>query len=163
LPVPAPYGDYGRITEWRIEESLPDAIAAYAKWLVNESGWTVTERENPDQRVPIRARHICILFRRLNSHGSDVTRPYLRALEARRTATSFRGVVDELEDRAERDEASETPLAEEGTEGVRIMTVHRAKGLEFPVVILADMTCKETVGEPSRYVDPARNLCALRL
>src|SRR5579885_375294 len=305
LPVPAPYGDFGRVTEWRIEESLPDAIAAYARWLVNESGWTVTEREAPHRRVPIRPRHICILFRRLNSHGRDVTRPYLRALEARHlphvlvkggsfnereeveavrnllaaverpdddlvvfatlrgpifalpddlllefheackslnlfrplpdnlperlapvvrareilrdlhrrrnrrpiaetiadalaqtrayagiaiwptgdqalanlmrlmdharryetrsTATSFRGFVDELEERAERDEASETPLAEEGTEGVRIMTVHRAKGLEFPVVILADMTCKETVGEPGRYVDPERDLCALRL
>jgi ATP-dependent exoDNAse (exonuclease V) beta subunit len=305
LPVPEPYGDFGRIAEWAIEESLPDAIAAYAKWLVQESGWTVTEREDPDRRVPIRPRHICILFRRLNSHGHDVTRPYLRALEARHlphvlvkggsfnereeveamrnllaaverpdddlvvfatlrgpiialpddlllefhqacktmnlfrplppdlperlapivrareilrelhrrrnrrpiaetiadalgrtrahagiaiwptgdqalanimrlmdqarryearsTATSFRGFVDELEERAEGDEASETPLAEEGTEGVRIMTVHRAKGLEFPIVILADMTCKETVGEPSRYVDPERGLCALRL
>ncbi|MGO9454146.1 MAG: UvrD-helicase domain-containing protein [Candidatus Binataceae bacterium] len=305
LPVPAPYGDFGRVTDWRIEESLPDAIAAYVRWLVNESGWTVTEREAPDRRTPIRPRHICILFRRLNSHGRDVTRSYLRALEARhlphvlvkggsfnereeveairnllaaverpdddlvvfatlrgpifalsddlllefhetvkslnlfrplpddlperlapvvrareilrelhrkrnrrpiaetiadalaltrahagiaiwptgdqalanimrlmdqarryearRTATSFRGFVDELEERAERDEAGETPLAEEGTEGVRIMTVHRAKGLEFPVVILADITCKETVGEPSRYVDPARGVCALRL
>ena len=305
LPVPAPYGDFGRVTDWAIEESLPDAIAAYARWLVHESGWTVTERENPDRRVPIRPRHICILFRRLNSHGRDVTRPYLRALEARHlphvlvkggsfnereeveairnllaaverpdddlvvfattrgpifalgddlllefhklcgslnlfrklpekvpdrlapvvrarellrelhrrrnrrpiaetiadalgrtrahagiaiwptgdqalanimrlmdqarryearsTATSFRGFVDELEERALRDEASETPLAEEGTEGVRIMTVHRAKGLEFPIVILADMTCKETVGEPSRFVDPANGLCALRL
>ncbi|MGO9604073.1 MAG: UvrD-helicase domain-containing protein [Candidatus Binataceae bacterium] len=305
LPVPEPYSDFGRVTDWRIEDSLPGAIAAYARWLVNESGWTVTEREAPEQRVPIRPRHICILFRRLNSYGRDVTRSYLHALEARHlphvlvrggsfnareeveairnllaaverpdddlvvfatlrgpifalsddvllefhettrslnlfrplpddlperlapivrareilrelhrkrnrrpiaetiadalaltrahagiaiwptgdqalanimrlmdqarryearsTATSFRGFVDELEERAERDEASETPLAEEGTEGVRIMTVHRAKGLEFPVVILADITCKETVGEPSRFVDPAHGMCALRL
>jgi ATP-dependent exoDNAse (exonuclease V) beta subunit len=83
LPVPAPYGDFGRVTERAIEESLPDAIAAYAKWLVHESGWRVTEREAPGERVPIRPRHICILFRRLNSHGRDVTRPYLRALEVR--------------------------------------------------------------------------------
>ena len=48
-----------------------------------ESGWTVTEREAPDLRVPIRPRHICILFRRMNSFGRDVTRSYLRALEAR--------------------------------------------------------------------------------
>src|SRR5215469_13998497 len=290
LPVPAPYGDYGRVVDFRIDDSLPDAVAAFARWLVHESGWTVTEREEPGRRVPIRPRHICILFRRLNSWGRDVTRPYLRALEARHlphvlvkggsfnereeveairnllaaverpdddlvvfatmrgpifalgddllvefhqrchsmnlfrklpedlperlapvvrarellrelhrgrnrrpiaetiadalgrtrahagiaiwptgdqalanimrlmdqarryetrsTATSFRGFVDELE---------------EGTEGVRIMTVHRAKGLEFPIVILADLTCKETVGEPSRFVDPAQGLCALRL
>ena len=36
-------------------------------------------------------------------------------------------------------EAPEAPIVEEGSEGVRIMTVHRAKGLEFPVVILADI------------------------
>jgi ATP-dependent helicase/nuclease subunit A len=305
LPVPAPYSDFGRVTEWSIEQSLPDAIAAFARWIVVESGWTVTEREAPEVRVAVRPRHICILFRRLNSFGRDVTRPYLRALEARHlqhvlvkggsfnereeveairnllgaierpddelvvfatlrgpifalgddllleyreacgtmnlfhappdalaerlrevataretvldlhrrrnyrpiaetisdalartrahagiaiwptgdqalanimrlmdqarryearpTATSFRGFVDELEERAERDEASETALVEEGTEGVRIMTVHRAKGLEFPVVILADITCKETAAEPTRYVDPASGLCALRL
>jgi ATP-dependent exoDNAse (exonuclease V) beta subunit len=43
------------------------------------------------------------------------------------------------------------------------MTVHRAKGLEFPVVILADITCKETASEPTRHVDPETGLCALRL
>ena len=43
----------------------------------------MTERERPDERVPIRPRHICILFRRMNSFGRDVTRPYVRALEAR--------------------------------------------------------------------------------
>jgi ATP-dependent helicase/nuclease subunit A len=305
LPVPAPYGDFGRVTEYSIDQSLPDAIAAFARWIVGESGWTVTERESPEERVAVRPRHICILFRRLNSFGRDVTRPYLRALEARHlphvlvkggsfnereeveavrnllgaverpddelvvfatlrgplfalgddllleyreacgamnlfhsppeplperlgevaaaraillelhrrrnyrpiaetisdalgrtrahagiaiwptgdqalanimrlmdqarryearsSATSFRGFVDELEERAERDQASETPLVEEGTEGVRIMTVHRAKGLEFPVVILADITCKETASEPTRYVDPQSRLCALRV
>ncbi len=305
LPVPEPYGDYGRVVDWKIDDSLPEAIAAYARWLVIESGWTVTEREAPEIRVPIRPRHICILFRRMNSFGRDVTRPYLRALEARHLphvlvkggsfnereeviairnllgaierpddellvfaalrgpifaladgallefretvgslhpfrklsgefterfgevsralgvikelhrgrnrrpiaetlamllaktrahagiaiwptgeqalanimrimdqarryearsgATSFRAFVDELEARAERDEASETPLVEEGTEGVRIMTVHRAKGLEFPVVIFADLTCNETRAEASRYIEPASKIAAMEL
>jgi ATP-dependent helicase/nuclease subunit A len=305
LPVPKPYGDYGRVTDWRIEESLPKAIAAFAKWLIVESGWTVTEREAPDVRVPVRPHHICVLFRRMNSFGRDVTRPYLRELEARhlphvlvkggsfnrreeveairnllgalerpddellvfaslrgpiialsdsalfefrekvgglhpfrprpatlpehlaevaraldllrelhrgrnrrpiaetialvleRTrahagiaiwptgeqalanvmrimdqarryearsgATSFRGFVDQLEERAERDEASEVPLVEEGTEGIRIMTVHRAKGLEFPVVILADLTCNETRADASRYIEPGNRLAAMQL
>ena len=34
--------------------------------------------------VPIRPRHICILFRRFRNFSTDVTRPYVRALEARR-------------------------------------------------------------------------------
>jgi ATP-dependent exoDNAse (exonuclease V) beta subunit len=43
------------------------------------------------------------------------------------------------------------------------MTVHKAKGLEFPVVILADMTAKETLEQPSRWVDAERGVCAMRL
>jgi ATP-dependent exoDNAse (exonuclease V) beta subunit len=43
------------------------------------------------------------------------------------------------------------------------MTVHRAKGLEFPVVILADMTARETPVEPQRHVDAERGLCAMRI
>ena len=305
LPVPEPYGDFGRVVNWKIDESIPEAIAAYARWLVHESGWTVTEREAPDVRVPLRPRHICILFRRMNSFGRDITRSYLRALEARHLphvlvkggsfnereeviamrnllgaierpddelavfaalrgpvfalsdaellefrmtqgglhpfrklpddlpdslkevkgalevirdlhrgrnrrpiaetiamllattrahagfaiwptgeqalanimrimdqarryearggTTSFRAFVDELEARAERDEASETPIVEEGTEGIRIMTVHRAKGLEFPVVILADITCNETREHASRYIEPASKLAAMEL
>jgi ATP-dependent exoDNAse (exonuclease V) beta subunit len=49
---------------------------------------------------------------------------------------------------------------EEGTEGVRIMTAHRAKGLEFPVVVLCDPTAKATREQPSRHVDPERSLWA---
>ncbi|HYA36083.1 MAG TPA: UvrD-helicase domain-containing protein [Candidatus Binataceae bacterium] len=305
LPVPEIYGDFGRIVDYRIDQSQPDAIAAFIKYVITDSGWTVTERESPDVRVPIRANHICVLFRRLNSFGRDVTRPYIRALEARHVphilvrggsfnareeveairnllgaierpddelivfaalrgpvlavsddvlfefhertrrlhpfqkisddlptrlapvrdalgllrdlhrgrnrrpiadtiarilaatrahagfaiwptgeqalanvmrlmdmarryearghATSFRGFVDELEERAERDEAGEVPVVEEGTAGVRIMTVHRAKGLEFPVVILADINCKATRERPSRFVDPTTRLSALEL
>ncbi len=61
-----------------------------------------------------------------------------RRYEAGGGAASLRGFVDELEARAEREEAGDAPVVEEGTEGVRIMTVHRAKGLEFPVVLMAD-------------------------
>jgi ATP-dependent helicase/nuclease subunit A len=301
LPVPEPYSKYDRITDPQIEQSLPDATAAFIEWLVKESGWSVTERDAPARRVPIRPRHICMLFRRLNSYGRDVTRPYVRALEARHIAhvlvrggsfnqreeveairnalaaierpddelcvyatlrgplfgfadglllrfretcrslhpfrrleglspelqevgdalevlrslhrgrnrrpiaetisrlltatraqaaiaiwptgeqalanimrlmdlarryeahsgaTSLRGFVDELEARAEREQAGDAPVAEEGTEGVRIMTVHSAKGLEFPIVVLADLTCNETPHEARRFVDPPRRLCA---
>jgi ATP-dependent exoDNAse (exonuclease V) beta subunit len=43
------------------------------------------------------------------------------------------------------------------------MTVHAAKGLEFPVVILADMTAGLARDAPDKHVDPARGLAALRL
>ena len=304
LPVPAPYGDFRTIVDWRIEDSLPVAIAAYVDWLVNHSGWTVTERDDPARRVKIEARHVCLLFKRFRSWLTDVTRPYVRALEARglrhvlvggsafhtreevetlrtalaaverpddhlmvfatlrgplfalgddvllafreqlrtlhpfreipadlpaplrdvadalailrdlhrgrnhrpiaetisrllaatrahaglaiwptgeqalanvmrlmdlarraerTTVTSFRAFVDRLEDEAEHGEASEAPIVEEGTEGVRLMTVHRAKGLEFPVVILADLTAKPAPQDAQRWVDAGRGVCAQRL
>ncbi len=304
LPVPRPYGDYGTVVNWRIEESLPDAIAAFAHWLVTKSGWTVTERERPNEAVPVQPRHVCILFRRMKSWGRDVTRDYVRALEARQLrhvlvggssfhvreevgalrnalgaierpdddlalfavlrgplfalgdgallawrerfrslhpfrtlpddlpphlvevadalavlrdlhrhrnrrpvadtiarllaavrahaglaiwptgeqalanvtrlmdlarraerhgVTSFRAFVERLERDAASGEAGEAPILEDGSEGVRIMTVHRAKGLEFPVVILADLTANATPTEPSRHIDPVRRLAAMRL
>src|SRR5438067_529223 len=83
LPVPAPYGDFRTIVRWKIDACLPDAVAAFVEWLVRESGWTVTERERPGERVPLRARHVCLLFRRFRSYRTDVTHPYVRALEAR--------------------------------------------------------------------------------
>jgi ATP-dependent exoDNAse (exonuclease V) beta subunit len=76
---------------------------------------------------------------------------------------SFRGFVEELEAQAEKEEAPEAPVLEEGAEGVRLMTVHSAKGLEFPVVILADMTANIAQRAPDRYVDADRRLCATRL
>jgi ATP-dependent exoDNAse (exonuclease V) beta subunit len=304
LPVPAPYGDYGSVVDWKIEASLPDAVAAFVDWLVRSSGWTVTEREQPGCRVALEPRHVCLLFRRFRSWGRDVTREYVRALEARHLphvlvggssfhereeveairnalaaierpeddlavfatlrgpffalgdaallafrerftslhsfrrlpddlpeplaevasaltilrelhrgrnrrpladtisrllaatrahagvaswptgeqalanvtrlmdlarraersgAMSFRAFVERLHGEAARGEASDAPIIEEGTGGVRVMTVHRAKGLEFSVVLLADLTANETPSEPARYTDPERGLCALRL
>jgi ATP-dependent helicase/nuclease subunit A len=304
LPVPRPYSDYGRVTSWKIEESLPDAVGAFVDWLVNESGWTITERGSSEP-VKVGARHVCLLFKRLQSFGNDVTRPYVRALEVRRlphvlvggksfhereevialrsalcaiewpddgmsmyaalrgpffalgddallafrhtqrhlhplrkrdeaklteltrpvgdaldvlarlhvgrnrrtiadtiaqfleatrahagvaiwpageqalgnilrvldmarrfeqgSVTSFRAFVGRLEEDAERGGVNEAPVVEEGTDGVRIMTVHKAKGLEFPVVILVDPTANATFRDPSRYVDPQKRLWAVPL
>jgi ATP-dependent exoDNAse (exonuclease V) beta subunit len=75
-------------------------------------------------------------------------------------AASFRAFVERLLAESERGEAEDAPVVEQGTEGVRIMTVHRAKGLEFPVVILADPTCRRARETPTRHVDPARGLFA---
>jgi ATP-dependent exoDNAse (exonuclease V) beta subunit len=75
---------------------------------------------------------------------------------------SFRGFIDELRSAAA-SEAAEAPILEEGSDGVRLMTVHKAKGLEFPVVILADLTCRMSRGDASRYLDASRRLCAMRI
>jgi ATP-dependent helicase/nuclease subunit A len=108
------------------------------------------------------------------AHAAFVLRPWgeqalanvLRIAELARTyeaagSLSFRGFVERLQEEAE-GEAPEAPIVEESSEGVRIMTVHKAKGLEFPVVVLADITAG-IAGNPGRYVAPERGLCALRL
>lgn len=303
LPVPEPYG-MKRIAASAIDRSLPDAVGGFVAWLLNDSGWTVTESERPTERLAIAPRHVCLLFRRFQNFGEDVTRAYVQALEARgvphllvggksfhtreeveavRTALtaiewpddelsvyatlrgtffavgdeallvyrhqfgklhpfrlpngsvpellvpvldalrvlqslhkgrnyrsiaetitdllqttrahaafvlrpsgeqvlanvlhvaelsrvyeesggiSFRGFVEQLATDAARGEAPEAPILEEGTEGIRMMTVHKAKGLEFPVVVLADITAKLGPSRASRYTDPERNLCAVRI
>ena len=306
LPAPAPYGTRN-IAATSIEKSIPDAVGAFVDWLLNESGWKVTERGG-DEPVAIAAKHVCLLFRRFLSFGEDITQPYVRALEARgvhhvlvggktfhereevetiRAALaaiewpddelsvfatlrgalfavgdeellewklasrqdgfgalhpfripqsipphlspiaqslqvlqrlhrrrnyvpvaetiqelldasrahvglvlraggeqalanvlhvselarqyevaggiSFRGFVDELRVAAETAQASEAPILEEGSDGVRIMTVHKAKGLEFPVVILADPTCRLSPAEASRWLDREHGMCAQKL
>lgn len=75
---------------------------------------------------------------------------------------SFRGFIDELRTASEAEEA-EAPILEESSDGVRLMTVHKAKGLEFPVVVLADLTCQLSRDDAGRYVDVSRGLCALRI
>jgi ATP-dependent exoDNAse (exonuclease V) beta subunit len=76
---------------------------------------------------------------------------------------SFRGFVEELRVAAENAVAAEAPILEEDSDGVRMMTVHKAKGLEFPIVILADLTCKLARAEAGRWIDPEQNICALKL
>ena len=317
LPVPSPYGFRGGVTGRAIDASLPDAVGAFVHWLVRESGWTVTEpRTGPaadgpgTRRVPVDARHVALLFRRFDSWGADVTRPYVEALEARGIAhllvggrsfhdreevgvlraalaaiewpddelsvfatlrgplfavddetlfayrhrfgrlhpfripsevasgevdgherflpitdglellallhrrrndvpiartvgqlleetrahaafvmqrageqvlanvlhigemarayeagggLSFRGFIEHLRDEATERQAGEAPILEEGSDGVRIMTVHGAKGLEFPVVVLGDPAAKLYRSTAGRFIDSPSGLCALRL
>jgi ATP-dependent helicase/nuclease subunit A len=291
LPVPNPYGKQ-RLSKQAVATSLPDAIGAFADWVVNQSGWGFRERD------------IVVLFRKRNYSGIDLTRETVRALEARglphllagskslhhreevetlraaltaiewpddelsvfatmkgslfaiadetlflyrhrhgrlnpfrkregeldsefqpiiealellgglhrmrnrrpfaatvnalleatrahagfllrpggqqilanvgrvtelaRTyettgGISFRGFVEELTAKAEKEEAAEAPVLEEDSDGVRLMTVHSAKGLEFPVVILADLMSGLSRDNPEHHIDGQTKLCALEL
>jgi len=307
LPVPRPYGKRDH-TQGAIRQSLPDAVAAFLKWLLKESEWTVEEE---GQRVRVEARHVCILFKQYTAtdytkrdrRKLDLTRAYIDALEAREiphllvkgrslhareevmtiraaltaleypddelslyaalrgtlfaikdadlfeyrhahkrlhifripdatavhlqpivqalaflkgvhllrnyrpiaetlallldhtrahaafvlrpngdqvlanvllvgelarahdnaSGLSFRGFVDQMIVDAERATKTEAPTLEEGSDGVKLMTVHGAKGLEFPVVVLADPCAKLTPRYVSRHIDSARALCAFPL
>jgi ATP-dependent exoDNAse (exonuclease V) beta subunit len=92
------------------------------------------------------------------AHVGDLARRYETA-----GGLSFRGFIDELRAQAEGGEAGEAPILEEGSDGVRLMTVHKAKGLEFPVVVLADMTARLRPSAASRSIDSDRRVCAIRL
>jgi ATP-dependent exoDNAse (exonuclease V) beta subunit len=99
--------------------------------------------------------------------GDQVLANILRIVQIARTfeesgGLSFRGFVDHLDSLADATERIEQPMVEDGVEGIRLMTVHRAKGLEFPVVVLCDITAP--LSRPaSRHVDPVRKIFAVRI
>jgi ATP-dependent helicase/nuclease subunit A len=104
----------------------------------------------------------------LRPGGQQILANVARVAELARTyemtgGISFRGFVEELASKAEKEEAAEAPVLEEDSAGVRLMTVHSAKGLEFPVVILADLTSRLSRAEPEQHVDGQKKLCAVEL
>jgi ATP-dependent helicase/nuclease subunit A len=104
----------------------------------------------------------------LRPGGNQILANVARVADLARTyemsgGISFRGFVEELAAQAEKEDAAEAPVLEEDSDGVRLMTVHGAKGLEFPVVILADLTANIAARDTDQYVDGERRLCAVRL
>ena len=155
---------------YRVPDSLPDRLQPVAKAL-----GALRELHSARNHRPVadtigrliamtRAHAGFILWRGGEQvlanvlHISDLARRY--ELEG---GLSFRGFVDMLHDASSRADSPEAPILEEGSEGVRLMTVHKAKGLEFPVVVLADIACKLSLDEASRYLDPQKRLCAVRI
>ncbi len=63
-----------------------------------------------------------------------------------REGRDLRGLLDFLHSRAEADNEAEAASAIEGHDGVRIMTVHSAKGLEFGVVAVPNLSRRLLAG-----------------
>jgi ATP-dependent exoDNAse (exonuclease V) beta subunit len=104
----------------------------------------------------------------LRSSGDQVLANVQRVIELARGfeiggGLSFRGFLEHLDREADSERSSEAPLLEEGAEGVRMMTVHAAKGLEFPVVILADINANLAHRDPDRYLDPSIGLYSTKI
>ena len=103
-------------------------------------------------------------------NGEQALANVLRVLDLARRfeangGTSFRAFAERLEELIARGRGIDAPVVEEREEGVRVMTVHSAKGLEFPVVILCDPTLsreKKSVWRSS-WIDPDRQLRATPL
>ena len=84
-----------------------------------------------------------------------------RAFEAR-GGLSFRGFVEQLASEAEDPDAGSAHAIDEDVRGVRIMTTHSAKGLEFPVVVLCDGAAPRR-GRAGRIVNAKERLHACDL
>ena len=160
----------GRFHPFRVPQTLPPHLHH-----VREALALLASLHRERNRRPV-ADTISTLLGRTRAHVGFVLRPggeqalanVLHVAELARQyemdgGMSFRGFVDTLQAEAAIRQAAEAPILEEGSDGVRLMTVHKAKGLEFPVVILADITARLTPYEAGRHIDPRRQLCALRI
>jgi ATP-dependent helicase/nuclease subunit A len=80
--------------------------------------------------------------------------------------STLKEVIARLESRVlELREESESALAEENLDAIRILSIHKAKGLEFPVVILAGCHMTPNPGAdglPALFHDWSTNLVGLR-
>ncbi|HXG52063.1 MAG TPA: UvrD-helicase domain-containing protein [candidate division Zixibacteria bacterium] len=87
------------------------------------------------------------------------------AVLSRQGPATFKAVIAQLERRVlEVEEESESALAEETVDAVKILSIHKAKGLEFPIVVLPDARGAVAPGRPETGVryDWSTGLIGLR-
>ena len=80
-----------------------------------------------------------------------------------REGRDLRGLLDFLEARSEADADAQAATALEGHDGVRIMTIHSAKGLEFDVVTVPDLSRSLLAGSWTPAVTVGREPEATRM
>jgi ATP-dependent helicase/nuclease subunit A len=142
----------GRFHPFRVPESIPQGLEP-----VREALTVIASLHRLRNRRPI-TETIGRLIAETRAHVGFVLRPggeqalanVLHVSELARQyelegGMSFRGFVERLREAALGGQSAEAPILEEGSDGVRLMTVHKAKGLEFPVVILGDITARTGV------------------
>jgi len=121
----------------RTVQELIDVTRAHAGFAMRPAG----------NQILANVQHVCDLARRYELRGG----------------VSFRGFVERLRLEASQASSREAPVLDQRADGVRLLTVHDAKGLEFPVVILADITANLARPTASTFLDPDARLCAQRL
>ena len=86
-------------------------------------------------------------------HGQQTVSNLLKLQRLAAEASESRGAtlkefVGEVQESArESRREGESPLADERLEAVRIMSVHKSKGLEFPVVFVANLSARPATGD----------------
>jgi ATP-dependent exoDNAse (exonuclease V) beta subunit len=84
LPVPEPYGQWGKYYDGNIRDSYARGVGSFVRWMIESSGWKVTEG---DAEVAIAPRHIAILFKKMGSGAWERSRAYVDALESHGIST----------------------------------------------------------------------------
>lgn len=170
-PLLAYRGRWGRLHPFRPpQEELPEGLRP-----IKEALGILQELHRQRNRCPV-AETLNHLLAATRAHAGFAMRPsgeqvlanVLHISELARSyeasgGISFRGFIEQLEEDAERGQAPEAPILEQGSEGVRIMTVHKAKGLEFPIVILGGITAPLAHEDADCYIDSQTGLCAVQL
>jgi len=109
---------------------------------LRQRAWRIPLAELIERAVTDTGYDLAVLTRPAGEARFANVRKLMRLAEGfeLREGRDLRGLLDFLASRAEIDSESQAATAVEGHDGVRIMTIHSAKGLEFGVVAVPDLS-----------------------